>query len=55
MRLLLDTHLLLWAAASSARLPGEARALIEDVVRHVLKAKPMPASKRQKATKKVKP
>ena len=30
MRVLLDTHLLLWAAASSARLPGEARALIED-------------------------
>ena len=30
MRLLLDTHLLLWAAASSKRLPGEARALLED-------------------------
>jgi PIN domain nuclease of toxin-antitoxin system len=30
VRLLLDTHLLLWAAASSKRLPGDARALIED-------------------------
>jgi PIN domain nuclease of toxin-antitoxin system len=30
VRLLLDTHLLLWAAASSKRLPREARALIED-------------------------
>jgi len=30
MRLLLDTHLLLWAAASSKRLPKPARALIED-------------------------
>ena len=30
MRLLLDTHLLLWAAASSARLPREARELLED-------------------------
>jgi PIN domain nuclease of toxin-antitoxin system len=30
MRLLLDTHLLLWAAASSARVPREARALLED-------------------------
>lgn len=30
MRLLLDTHLLLWAAASSKRLPGDVRALIED-------------------------
>lgn len=30
MRLLLDTHLLLWAAADSRRLPGEARALLED-------------------------
>ena len=30
MRLLLDTHLLLWAAANSKRLPGEARALLED-------------------------
>lgn len=30
MRLLLDTHLLLWAAASSGRLSSEARSLIED-------------------------
>ena len=30
MRLLLDTHLLLWAAASSKRLPSEARELLED-------------------------
>ena len=30
MRLLLDTHLLLWAAARSKRLPREARALIEN-------------------------
>jgi PIN domain nuclease of toxin-antitoxin system len=30
VRLLLDTHLLLWAAANSKRLPGEARALLED-------------------------
>ncbi len=30
MRILLDTHLLLWAVASSKRLPREARALIED-------------------------
>lgn len=30
MRLLLDTHLLLWSAAASKRLPDEARALIED-------------------------
>jgi len=30
MRLLLDTHLLLWSAAASKRLPAEARALIED-------------------------
>ena len=30
MRLLVDTHLLLWAAASSNRLSREARALIED-------------------------
>jgi PIN domain nuclease of toxin-antitoxin system len=30
MRLLVDTHLLLWAAASSRRLPREARRLIED-------------------------
>jgi PIN domain nuclease of toxin-antitoxin system len=30
VRLLLDTHLLLWAAASSKRLPPEARDLLED-------------------------
>jgi PIN domain nuclease of toxin-antitoxin system len=30
MRLLVDTHLLLWAAASSRRLPAEARGLLED-------------------------
>ncbi len=30
MRLLLDTHLLLWAVASSERLSPEARSLIED-------------------------
>lgn len=30
MKLLLDTHLLLWAAASAARLPEVARAMIED-------------------------
>ena len=30
MRLLVDTHLLLWAVASSGQLPRGARALIED-------------------------
>jgi len=30
MRLLFDTHLLLWAAAKAARLPKAARALLED-------------------------
>jgi PIN domain nuclease of toxin-antitoxin system len=30
MRLLLDTQLLLWSAASSGRLPREARLLLED-------------------------
>jgi PIN domain nuclease of toxin-antitoxin system len=30
VRLLLDTHLLLWAAARSERLPREARELLED-------------------------
>lgn len=30
MRLLLDTHLLLWAAGSPERLPHNARALLED-------------------------
>lgn len=35
MRLLLDTHLLLWAAASSKRLPPDARALIENAANEV--------------------
>lgn len=35
MRLLLDTHLLLWAAASSKRLSREARDLIEDEANEV--------------------
>ena len=30
MKLLRDTHVLLWAAGASERLPGDARALIED-------------------------
>jgi PIN domain nuclease of toxin-antitoxin system len=30
LRLLLDTHLLLWAAANSVRLPREARELLQD-------------------------
>ena len=30
MNLLLDTHVLLWAAGASPRLPADARALIED-------------------------
>ena len=30
MRLLLDTHVLLWAAASSERVPRDARELLED-------------------------
>ena len=30
MRVLVDTHLLLWAAANSERLPAEARDLVED-------------------------
>jgi PIN domain nuclease of toxin-antitoxin system len=30
VRFLLDTHLLLWAAASSERLPREARELLDD-------------------------
>jgi PIN domain nuclease of toxin-antitoxin system len=30
LKLLLDTHLLLWAAGQTDRLPGAARALIED-------------------------
>jgi PIN domain nuclease of toxin-antitoxin system len=36
MRLLVDTHLLLWAAASSRRLPTEARRLMEDPKNEVL-------------------
>lgn len=36
MRLLVDTHLLLWAAASSQRLPQAARRLLEDPVNEVL-------------------
>lgn len=35
MRLLVDTHLLLWAAASSRRLPAEARGLLEDPANEV--------------------
>ncbi len=35
MRLLVDTHLLLWAVASSARLSSGARALIEDPANEV--------------------
>jgi len=30
VRLLLDTHVLLWAAADSSRLPRDARELLED-------------------------
>jgi PIN domain nuclease of toxin-antitoxin system len=36
MRLLVDTHLLLWATAKSRRLPREARALLEDPMNEVL-------------------
>jgi PIN domain nuclease of toxin-antitoxin system len=35
MRLLLDTHLLLWAAANSKRLSREARELLEDAGNNV--------------------
>jgi PIN domain nuclease of toxin-antitoxin system len=35
MRLLVDTHLLLWAAARSSRLPREARGLLEDSANEV--------------------
>jgi PIN domain nuclease of toxin-antitoxin system len=35
MRLLLDTHLLLWAAAKSRRLPRAARDLLEDPANEV--------------------
>ena len=36
MRLLVDTHLLLWAAGKSRRLPKEARRLLEDPANEVL-------------------
>ena len=36
MRLLVDTHLLLWATARSRRLPREARRLLEDPANEVL-------------------
>jgi PIN domain nuclease of toxin-antitoxin system len=36
MRLLVDTHLLLWATAKSRRLPREARVLLEDPMNEVL-------------------
>jgi len=36
MCLLVDTHLLLWAAAKSRRLPKEARRLLEDPANEVL-------------------
>jgi len=36
MRMLVDTHLLLWAAASSRRLPREARRSMEDPENEVL-------------------
>ncbi|GBD10754.1 Ribonuclease VapC22 [bacterium HR23] len=36
MRLLLDTHILLWALASPERLPGEVRRLLEDPKNEVL-------------------
>ena len=35
MRLLVDTHLLLWAAAKSRRLPKEARLLLEEPANEV--------------------
>jgi PIN domain nuclease of toxin-antitoxin system len=35
MRLLVDTHLLLWATARSGRLPKEARRLLEDTANEV--------------------
>lgn len=35
MRLLLDTHLVLWAAAMSTRLPDRARELLEDPANEV--------------------
>ena len=36
MKLLLDTHLLLWAAGEPERLPAKARALIEDTGNELL-------------------
>ena len=36
MKLLLDTHLLLWAAGEPERLPAKARALIEDMGNELL-------------------
>ncbi len=36
MQLLVDTHLLLWAAAESRKLPREARLLLEDPANDVL-------------------
>jgi len=36
MRVLVDTHLLLWAAAKSRRLPKDARRLLEDPANEVL-------------------
>jgi PIN domain nuclease of toxin-antitoxin system len=36
VRLLVDTHLLLWAAAKSRRLPKQARSLLEDPTNEVL-------------------
>jgi len=36
MRLLVDTHLLLWSAAGSRRLPKDARHLLEDGANEVL-------------------
>ncbi len=36
MRLLLDTHLLLWAASEPNRLPVAARAMIEDPEHHLV-------------------
>lgn len=36
MRLLVDTHLLLWATAKSRRLPREARTMLEDPMNEIL-------------------
>ena len=36
MKLLLDTHLLLWAASEPGRLPVEARALLQDLSNELL-------------------